>query len=1328
MNRVRKSPAVVSAEVNRQPDRSIDQTPSPAPAVPEPQLRLLSARPSERGVALVITVIMLSVITFMAVAFLVLSQREKGASTTSTHQTIATLAAEMALDRAKADLIAPMLAFQNPYGYGLRVSTNYANGLGFDRSQPLLQLSPDTRSWATNVSFIYPDGKPVTPGSEEFVQVVANLFYDPRAPVFITNRLFASSNDFRFYLDLNRNGRYDTNGLIPVISPDGKFYDATSDAEIPPTFPWPNNALRRPFVGDPEWIGVLERPDQPHSSTNRFVSRFAYVAVPAGKTLDLNAIGNQAKLLNPQVDGFLRNMGVSSFELNLAAFLADLNTNLWNRGNSAGFEPIPPYPATLAYSYRTNLNQPSQGTAFTNATEMIRYRYNQTYNSLRSVNTLFGPTIGGLAFQTDGIDGYANGPLMTTTALPDTTTDNDVARVSFPWSGSETPNHFFTTQDLLDATKTSLDFSNRLASAGSKENSYDRYTFYRLLSQLGTDSDPEPSGKMNLNYDNLVQRNAAGIVSATNFYPWTAAAFFTNAADRLLQRFTADWLATTNLFEYQWYTNTFVTTKPFGITNVPVRVGSNFVYTASIHRLLQLAANVWEATQDPTNRMDQGFQYPTVFKPIFQRVGPDVFITGYFEVSNNAQIYLTKPKDLRNPADVATLQPYDNVFGVPWIIGAKKGLPNFNEFAFQSVFQITRKLQITRDRLDADPSTFRTNQMYLLSISNVLAAETWNSYARSNYTRPVQIWVTNYMDLALTNSDGLRLQWPLAGNPSYPVMGFSNVAIWPAQAFVVPLRAAINFPVPSMYRQATHMLTNRLELPFETGQGFPFPQWGAAVTNRLQFIMRDPATGRIIDYVQMAGLDNVRDLNSEIMTFVDGTPGWGSLWDTNRQGGGTSVTAPTRGIVYQVNIALGEYGANKVDWTSYGLAVPSKLEAIDNFRRFFDLAPLYNQDIADNTNLVQEVPFTPSLKLSRYSTWQANDPLVHYTPADLRYLLATNELRKESKPSVTVQTVENIGRLNNRYQPWGGSSVQSQDPDKYNLTLKDPLVMSSDDWDFPTNRLPNIGWLGRVHRGTPWQTLYLKSGPVKSGNQNLRPANAWQLWSGNPDAYDALRTQPATDRLIFDLFTTAFGDTASRGQLSINQSGVAAWSAVFSGVLAVTNTLSDSQVQGLQYEIPRQPPTYRPIVVQPAGDDPLSPLATLVNDINHARATNRSGMGVFTNLGDVLSAPALTVESPFLNRSSSIQLVGGLTDAAYERLPQQVLGLLKVGQPRFVIYGYGQTLIPVVNSVVSGGPYAGLCTNYQITAETALRAVVRLEGAPSQPRVVVESYSALPPD
>ncbi len=122
-------------------------------------------------------------------------------------------------------------------------------------------------------------------------------------------------------------------------------------------------------------------------------------------------------------------------------------------------------------------------------------------------------------------------------------------------------------------------------------------------------------------------------------------------------------------------------------------------------------------------------------------------------------------------------------------------------------------------------------------------------------------------------------------------------------------------------------------------------------------------------------------------------------------------------------------------------------------------------------------------------------------------------------------------------------------------------------------------------------------------------------------------------------------------------------------------------------------------------------LVQLVQRINHVRYTN-STRHVFSRLGDILAVPELTVASPFLRTNGTPSLANSaLNDAAYERLPQQILGLLKCDPtPRFVIYAFGQTLKPAPHAIVQNGPYAGLCTNYQIMAEAATRTVVRLEG------------------
>ncbi|HWD93120.1 MAG TPA: hypothetical protein VG938_12315, partial [Verrucomicrobiae bacterium] len=143
----------------------------------------------------------------------------------------------------------------------------------------------------------------------------------------------------------------------------------------------------------------------------------------------------------------------------------------------------------------------------------------------------------------------------------------------------------------------------------------------------------------------------------------------------------------------------------------------------------------------------------------------------------------------------------------------------------------------------------------------------------------------------------------------------------------------------------------------------------------------------------------------------------------------------------------------------------------------------------------------------------------------------------------------------------------------------------------------------------------------------------------------------------------------------------------------------------------------------------------------------------FQHLGDILATPQLSVMSPFLNTNGTPGVSGtglaslganGINDAIMERIPQQIMSLLTLNQdPRFVIYSFGQTLHPADHSLVIGGQFNGLCTNYQITAESATRAVVHVEGTSDPqfvngkvdsqgrsypPRVVVEQFNVLGPD
>src|SRR5207237_9529381 len=114
--------------------------------------RSLRRQPRDRqGVALVITLILLAIITFMAITLLVVSRSLKGSVSTTADQTTSSLAADAATERAKMAIIAPIIAFSNPYNADLLVPTNYYNPLGF--------FNNNNTPNPTNVNYDYTSGR-----------------------------------------------------------------------------------------------------------------------------------------------------------------------------------------------------------------------------------------------------------------------------------------------------------------------------------------------------------------------------------------------------------------------------------------------------------------------------------------------------------------------------------------------------------------------------------------------------------------------------------------------------------------------------------------------------------------------------------------------------------------------------------------------------------------------------------------------------------------------------------------------------------------------------------------------------------------------------------------------------------------------------------------------------------------------------------------------------------------------------------------------------------------------------------------------------------------
>ena len=834
----------------------------------------------------------------------------------------------------------------------------------------------------------------------------------------------------------------------------------------------------------------------------------------------------------------------------------------------------------------------------------------------------------------------------------------------------------------------------RLKSAGTATDTYDRYTFYRMLAELGTDSSAD-DGRLNLNYSNaVVQYDFRGLVTnitivtgaETNLVLWTPTNFFHAAADQLLRTYTANWYAADTTSNKYWFTNTFAVTAPFSITNIPVWVSNRFVYTPAVHRLLQLAANLYDASTITNNGVANNL--PHVFRPVFERNNNnDVFIVGYVPVIS---VTGTGDQQLAAPHFITDLSSFGflntplndgsgsvNVYGVPWIIGAKKGLPAFNQFYMTNTAQISRKLMFTRDHAGSPSASnpFTTNQMYVWSFNTGLGISFWNSY-NTAYPRPVTIYASDalFATLTETNINGVVRSW--TNNPVFLLNNSSSgYSLGPNQwsgsqwsgtspsaypnnmnSFQTANWSFSFLPSPTVFRfgppydsggfptEFDPTISPTGSLPENTSpQWAQLPQFGMAMTNYLQaYILDGPSSGpyNVIDYVQFRDPNVASDMNSALQDpTYPGHPDYYYQWSTNLW---SSTTVPY-GVYNQwyvsenYKLAPPAGGQWNTAPTPMGVTTPDAESAF--FSAFFkpNGAFSYNGQQYFNTVTSMQAPYTPSRTVSTAYLLQANDPLVHYLASDLngqngaiaQWYHSTwpngawrhnDDLLNSPLPVVPPTPI------GGRFQPWGWSAqmagVPNADTNQYNMAYKDSLTWGPDTWDFPTNLYPSVGWIGRVHRGTPWQTVDLKASDIlkeyivqpSSNTTNYIGTNTWANWIGDAlpwnafDAnnsydpayyanyFDAANAAPIQDRVLFDIFTSRLNDNAVHGTLPINQTHLAAWSALFGGMVVLTNTTMFPNASIL--------PSYFATNISPAGVDAAnSPLWALVNGANGINAT-----------------------------------------------------------------------------------------------------------------------------
>jgi hypothetical protein len=725
--------------------------------------------------------------------------------------------------------------------------------------------------------------------------------------------------------------------------------------------------------------------------------------------------------------------------------------------------------------------------------------------------------------------------------------------------------------------------------------------------------------------------------------PSSPLAFFTSAADSLLK--AQPEFAQAGL----------------SVTNIPVYPTNG--YTPAVHRLLQLAANLYDASTNKTTAAPDDFDYPSVFRPTFTNVVIDgvtnVIINGY-----TTNVWFSHPVDVTALLDPASTNA--NVYGIPWVIGARKGFPNFNQVSMQDTVSLTRKLQIVKDPSNPpDHLLWHTNIQYALGISNVVGVQAWNSYV-VNYPRALNIICFDEIDVGLTNQNGPVVLVPPQSNHytntaflSIPANTWNGYPVSPnapatniANSFdiVINVTNAV-LPEAVFHPNGTYTVTTNVQsVPFDTTTGYPLPIYGLSLTNRLWFYMLDSASGRVIDYVQLNGMESRQDLLSELPS--NGGFGPGGVWDTNRVDGTTNEAMPILGIVNQVQASLQNppYVAPNyptpitiADWQRAGFpgGSTSVSQAVQQFIDFY-----FN--VGNNPSLVMQVPYTPTRQISVYSTWQANDPLVHYTLSDLTGLgdFSTAPVTNHDQ-AITDFVQPHLFRVNNRYVNWGatGNLFPDQYADYfYDPAIIDPSVTRSDDWNFPNGPL-NAGWIGQVHRGTPWQTVYLKAAPVD-------PV-MWQNWTGDASLGDAAIFQPFNDWRLAALLAWLFNPTDPRQLTSANSTNL---SGALDGISVVTNSVPS------------------PATLVMSSNSPQA--AIIVNGINAARA-NQPGQ-LFGGAGDILATPELSLNSPWLDLDDDA--IYEITDADYEMIPSQLLPLLRQdsvgsfarsnGAPQFQFTGF----------------------------------------------------------
>jgi hypothetical protein len=432
-----------------------------------------------------------------------------------------------------------------------------------------------------------------------------------------------------------------------------------------------------------------------------------------------------------------------------------LNGDIWNNPNA-------PYLAT-PYSYSLDIVTGNRGTAFDDAWQILNARYGGAKAGLDRMSVLFQPTpivdVEALV-GTDLLDPFGNARYAPA----------DVS--AFPWPGAASRRHFFSAHDFFNEVTlprvAPQGFTERLLAASSNNSSRDRYTYYRMLAQLGPDAavENEDDGKININFVNVAGYRASDLVSWTNATPKILADTGRIGPELFLLS------VVTNLFQRDLNFRSYVNYDPATRQQQPLRIpiyfsGSRFaysngvflgpLYSGRIHQVVQQAANIYDAVRGPGAAGKCCVHVPHGVSSAFSKTdgSNNVFIVDYRMVTE-------PPSDIisfaNNPArrwvdlDLGeTPGPDNGVYNVPLIFGARKRIPNFNEFSSRTRVFAARRLLARKSVGETDITKFRFTETLSMAITNDFGMEALNSY-RSPYPGQLEYYYSNEVTIGISST------------------------------------------------------------------------------------------------------------------------------------------------------------------------------------------------------------------------------------------------------------------------------------------------------------------------------------------------------------------------------------------------------------------------------------------------------------------------------------------------------------------------------------------------------------------------------------------------